>query len=152
MKGGFAISSNVKNVMFAFAALLIVLIVIALFVPSGNKVSNTPVETDFMSDLYTPYEGFANDSAKVMLFHATWCGHCVKYIASGTFDKVAALPEVSGVTFEKYDADKNEDVRDKYDVTSFPTIIGLNSKGDKVEFSGDRDNTADLIRFAKSLM
>ncbi len=103
---------------------------------------------------YATFEHYADGGAegpKVMLFYATWCGHCEKYLSSGIFDKVAGSKDAEGVAFQKFDADKNEELRDKYDVTSFPTILGVNAKGEKIRFEGNRNVEADLISFAHSL-
>lgn len=152
VKSGLKISNGMKNVLYVVGGLLVILLLISLL--SSNKNASPASafgHNDIASNKYAAFEGFSNSSEgpKVMLFHATWCGHCEKYLASGIFDKAS---ETAGIPFEKYDADKNEELREKYDITSFPTIIGVNKKGDKSEFTGDRDNTKSLLEFAKSLM
>lgn len=92
-------------------------------------------------------ETFEND-VKVALFHATWCGHCVKYLASGNFEKAEKKVQGSNsnVEFVKYDYDKNKDLAEKYNVSSFPTIIGL--VGEKTyKFYGDRNNVNHIQFF-----
>jgi thiol-disulfide isomerase/thioredoxin len=153
----FHLSKNTKNIITVILALLVVLAIISYFTQS-KKTSNAPSSiyevnnTDNMTS-YASFENFENkEKPKVMLFHATWCGHCEQYLSSGIFDKVAKHPEVQQTSFEKFDADKNEDIREKYDVTSFPTILGLNTKGEKVGFDGNRNSVEDLVSFAKSLL
>ncbi len=153
----FHISKSTKNVLLVVLALLVVLMIISYF--TKHSVSKSPhsiydingVNND-MSYHSAMFESFENETKpKVMLFHATWCGHCEQYLSSGIFDKVATNPEVQNVSFEKYDADKNEALREKYDITGFPTIIGLKVNGEKVQFDGNRNSVDDLISFAKSL-
>jgi protein disulfide-isomerase A6 len=99
-------------------------------------------------------EQFDEPKLKVILFHATWCGHCVKYLASDVFLKtyhteVKNSPMLAGVVFEQLDYDKNKELADKYDVSSFPSIVAVSGKGVLVgEFKGDRYNKDELIKFA----
>lgn len=153
----FHLSKNTKNVLSAIFALLIVLAIVSYF--TQNKTSKSPssiYELNGVDNAMTSYaslEGYEDkQKPKVMLFHATWCGHCEQYLSSGIYDKIAKHPEVQQISFEKFDADKHEDIREKYDVTSFPTIIGLNSQGEKVSFDGNRNSVEDVVAFAKSLL
>jgi thiol-disulfide isomerase/thioredoxin len=149
-------SKNTKNILIVILVLVVVIALIAYFTPKSSTSSAKSIYDVNGEDTTTSYalfEGFENkEKPKVMLFHATWCGHCEQFLSSGIFDKVALNPSVKDVSFEKFDVDKNEDMREKYDVTSFPTILGLNNKGEKVPFDGNRNNIDDLVSFAKSLM
>ena len=152
----FHISKNTKNILLVVLALVIVLAIISYFTPrNANKSPYSIYDVSGVEDVtssYSSFEGFNNkDTPKVMLFHATWCGHCEQYLNSGIFEKVAENPEVQGIPFEKFDADKNGSMVEKYDITGFPTILGLNTQGEKVVFEGNRNSMDDLIKFAKSL-
>lgn len=152
----FHISKNTKNILLVVLALVIVLAIISYFTPRDlNKSPHSIYDVSGVEDItssYSSFEGFKNkDTPKVMLFHATWCGHCEQYLNSGIFEKVAENPEVQGIPFEKFDADKNGSMVEKYDITGFPTILGLNTQGEKVVFEGNRNSMDDLIKFAKSL-
>lgn len=95
-------------------------------------------------------EAYEDKPVTVALFHATWCGHCVNYLKTSTFDDAAA--ESPQVSFTKYEADSSKKLIEKYDITSFPTIIGIGADGNKIaDFKGSRDSKQDLIDFAKSL-
>jgi thiol-disulfide isomerase/thioredoxin len=151
------LTKNTKTILMVIGALVAVLLLISFLTSKSSPKQDGSMYdvqgNDYVSAAYSSYEGFQDSpSPSVMLFHATWCGHCVKYLASGLFDEVSKSSEVHGVKFEKYDADKAEQMREKYDVTSFPTIIGVNARGDKVQFDGNRDKKDDLISFAKSLL
>lgn len=152
----FHLSKNTKNILVVIFALLAVLAIVSYFTQNKTTI-NSPSSIYDINGInentsYSSFEGYENkQKPKVMLFHATWCGHCEQYLSSGIFDKIAQHPEAQKVSFEKFDADKHEDMREKYDVTSFPTILGLNSQGEKVSFDGNRNSVEDLVAFAKSL-
>lgn len=154
----FIITSRTKTILTGVLVLATIAIVISWWLkkkPSGYVDDMLMYQgTNEELSPYATFEHFMNggESPKVMLFYATWCGHCEKYLSSGIFDKVSQSPEVQGVSFQKFDADQNEDLRDKYDVTGFPTILGVNSKGEKVTFEGNRNNETEIVAFAKSLM
>lgn len=99
-------------------------------------------------------ESFDEPKLSVILFHATWCGHCVKYLDSDTFMKTYATdvknsPKLAGVVFKQLDYDKNKELADKYNISSFPSIVAVSGNGKLVgEFKGDRYNKDELIKFA----
>jgi thiol-disulfide isomerase/thioredoxin len=153
----FHLSKNTKNILVVIFALVAVLAIVSYF--TQNKTTNNSPSSIYdinginENTSYSSFEGYEDkQKPKVMLFHATWCGHCEQYLSSGIFDKIAQHPESQKVSFEKFDADKHEDMREKYDVTSFPTILGLNSQGEKVSFDGNRNSVEELVAFAKSLL
>lgn len=156
----FKLTKNTKSILLVVIVLAAVLIVFSLWSSKGKGNSSDygmlyqGLESDGAQ--YASFEQYMNggdsDKPKVMLFYATWCGHCEKYLSSGLFDKVSGSKDVQGVAFQKLDADKNEELREKYDVTSFPTILGVNSRGEKIGFEGNRNVESDLVSFAKSLM
>lgn len=153
----FHISKNTKNVLLVVLALVVVLAIVSYFTPRDiNKSPSSIYDVNGIENItssYTSFEGFKDkEGPKVMLFHATWCGHCEQYLNSGIYEKTANNPEVQGIPFEKFDADKNGSMVEKYDITGFPTILGLNTQGEKVVFEGNRNSMDDLIKFAKSLI
>lgn len=153
----FHISKQTKTILMVIVGLLIVLALIRRLSLKDNTQSINSIYDinglDNIATSYATYEHFENSvKPKVILFYATWCGHCEQYLHSGVFEKASETQEVQGVIFEKLDADKNESLREKYDITGFPTIIGLNSKGDKMTFEGNRNSVQDLVVFAKSLL
>lgn len=159
-KGGrMTLSKDTKNVLYAIAILFVIVLLISLFAGSLKRSSastNAFAPFDVTFNRFAAFENFANDDSptapKVVLFHATWCHFCVEYLKKGTFDQVAKMDEVKGVSFVKYDADEHKDLITEYGVSSFPTIVGVNSKGEKVSFDKDRESVKDLVAFAKSLL
>lgn len=156
------LSKDTKSILYAIAILLGIVLLISLLAGSSKPTNSIALNGgmfsphDQMDKLYGPVESFANDvetqGGQVLLFHATWCHHCVEYLKGGIFDNIAKNPEVSGITFAKYDADEYKDLTKKYDVSSFPTIVGVKKTGEIVPYTKDRDNINDLVEFAKSLL
>jgi|UniRef100_A0A6C0BGP7 thiol-disulfide isomerase/thioredoxin len=101
---------------------------------------------------YAKKENFTNDgSVKVCLFYATWCGHCERYLASKVFDKTytSVKGHTNNIVFEKIDYDQNQNLAEKYDINSFPTIIAIDGSGKKIDkFNGDRYDINALEQFA----
>ena len=61
---------------------------------------------------------------KVLKFSATWCAPCR---ALGE-----TLSKVEDVTIENVDIDDNEDLCEKYNIRSVPTLIFLNNENKEV--------------------
>jgi thiol-disulfide isomerase/thioredoxin len=94
---------------------------------------------------------------QVILFHAKWCKYCVEYLSEtlpesgkNVFDTVS---DTLGdhVTFTKADVDEAQDLAEKYNVSSFPSIIGVSSNGVASPFQGNRNDVNELTTFANNL-
>ena len=95
-------------------------------------------------------EKFEEAKLKVMLFYATWCPHCERYLESGDFDKFdKKFSSKYNVTFTKYDYDKNKTIGDKYNISGFPSIIAEDKSGKVYKFDGDRNSESDMEKFIK---
>ena len=105
-------------VIFGVMVFLICSSNVSRFVASDDSISVKPV--------------IADDS--VLIFHATWCGHCKNSMTQ--FKEAVARGQGKVVLI---DVDENKDIADQYNVKGFPTII----KGDGTEFRDSR--TADAI-------
>jgi thiol-disulfide isomerase/thioredoxin len=105
-------------------------------------------------------EKFENDTKKdqlkVMLFYATWCPHCERYLESGKYEQISkALAKSDGkvaVVFEKYDYDHNKALGDTYNITSFPTIIAVDKNEKVFRFYGDRNSQEDMAKFVEAAL
>jgi len=94
------------------------------------------------------YEGFAGGSSgnELVLFHMTGCGHCKAMMPE--WDKFASSNQ-TGVKCTKVERKENPTLLKKHGITGFPTILMLDSKGNKVaNFNGPR-NAPGLEAFAK---
>lgn len=150
----FKLSKRMTNILLVVAVLVVVLVIVK--VAFGGKKADSSQG----ARVYGSLELFEESGAKVILFHATWCGYCKEYLSQkfegsdkNTFDYTAAREDVKGVAFEKVDADENSELTAKYGIKGFPTIIGVNAQGEKVAvFEGDRFDSDALASFAKSLL
>jgi thiol-disulfide isomerase/thioredoxin len=101
-------------------------------------------------------EKYENDTKKhelkVMLFYATWCPHCERYLESGKYEQISKALGKSAVVFEKYDYDHNKVLGDTYNITSFPTIIAVDNNEKVYRFYGDRNSQEDMAKFVEAAL
>lgn len=99
-------------------------------------------------------EKYEDARYKVMLFYATWCPHCERYLESGKFDEFGTKihKKYPDVAFVKYDYDKNKDIGDSYGVNSFPTIIAEDGSKKTFRFYGDRMSYDDVDKFVSAVV
>jgi thiol-disulfide isomerase/thioredoxin len=146
-------NSTHKNVLYGVAFVIIVLTFILVI-----------VHTSQMQTLVNAinYDGFQDSGgistsqgeAKVVLFFATWCGHCNKL--KPDWDKLKS--EMDGttnsngnkVTFVEVDCSDGNPLSEKYGVKGFPTIKGFSNGGEPTEHSGDR-SLSGIKAYADSL-
>lgn len=104
-----------------------------------------------------PLEKFSEPKLKIVLFYAVWCPHCEDYLSSkvfsSTYEELKKNPKYASVVFEELDYDKNKSVANKYNVSSFPSIIAVSSEERLIDtFNGDRYDRDVLKAFVdKSL-
>lgn len=94
---------------------------------------------------------------KVMLFYATWCPHCERYLQTQKFDGFADAVKQdtsikANVTFEKVDYDKNQTLGDRYGISAFPTIIAVDDDEKVYRFNGDRSKDSHMVQFVKAAL
>ena len=115
------------NLTYVLFAIISVLIIIIFFICSSSS--------KFVSDSISIAPTISNDS--VLIFYAPWCGYCKDKM--GEFKK--AVTEGNGkIILIDTTNDSNKDIKEKYNITGFPTII----KGNGEKYSGER--TADDIK------
>jgi len=85
-------------------------------------------------------------SPKIVVFSATWCGHCKQLSPQLTKAKRRIATPIYKVNMSK----APEKLMKKLRLKGFPTIYGYSANGKKREYNGER--TADLIvKFAETL-
>ena len=132
--------------------LIVVLAVLALiivyYMMSGRSESfATGKPLSYYGGLY-PTEGFyalqtgvndPNEQTKLLLFYSPSCHHC-KSLMSGeqsVWNTIKQKHNGKGVAVEEYDANKNPELANKFNIVELPTIIL--STGDKsAVFKGER--------------
>lgn len=137
-KGSGGIGNHTVMILIAVALLLVA---ISIF---WQSVSSSSTKEKFESRKLT-----------VMLFHATWCHYCVKYVGSGKWEssEKAVKQSFKAVEFEKYDFDRmSKDKATKYDIRSFPTILAEDSNGRIYRFNGNRDLEENIVKFVSAAL
>jgi thiol-disulfide isomerase/thioredoxin len=77
-----------------------------------------------------------DNKIKVILFKADWCGHCVTF--KPTWEQIIKNKEFANkFEFIKYDADKQKQMFQKYNVNAFPTIK-IQEGSEIREYDGER--------------
>jgi len=85
---------------------------------------------------------------EIIFVYADWCGHCNAF--KPEWSKFEEWANENGVKSKKVEGDKEQALCEKHQIQGFPTILKLNSNGDKVsEYMGER-NSNGLIQFASS--
>lgn len=103
-------------------------------------------------------EGFSGylepngNEMNIVLFHATWCGHCQKF--KPEWAKVEnALKKMDNnvngkvIRMVKVDADEKPDLVKKYNISGFPTVKVM-TQGKIVDYEGDR-SMSGLMKYIK---
>jgi thiol-disulfide isomerase/thioredoxin len=91
-----------------------------------------------------------NDTIKITLFYANWCGHCPavkKFIDEIKLNNPLQNKNLIINTIESKELENMPDMFDK--VTGFPTII-INTKNKEIKYSGNRDKQS-FINFISTL-
>lgn len=131
------------NILLMITLSIVVLII--AFIIYYTLMTNTVKKERFESD--------KKPALRVMLFYATWCPHCERFLESGKYDEYEqTLGKDGNVVFVKYDYDKNKSIGDQYNVSSFPTIIAVDAKDKVYRFHGDRNNIEDMTKFVKAAL
>ena len=96
-------------------------------------------------------EGFNDNSAKLKLFYADWCGHCTKFkpIFDGDLKNRIKLLNIP-VILEMIDCTKKNEEASKYDVTGYPTLI-LEVNNKIYNYEDDRESEKIIEFINKNL-
>ena len=81
-------------------------------------------------------KGDPSDASEFLLLHMSKCGYCKKMMPE--WDKFVGT-NTSKITPKMVERKEDPSLMDKYNVTSFPTILLVDSKGDKIKsYDGER--------------
>lgn len=95
-------------------------------------------------------EGYKSN-AKFVLYYAEWCGHSQTMLEIWK-DFVTQAKEnsnLSNLTLEKIDCDKNDDVCKEKKINGYPTMILHKDDGESIEYDSSRDVEA-LIKWCEA--
>ena len=86
-----------------------------------------------------------NKEIQIIFVYAEWCGHCNTF--KPEWAKFEGWAKQNGIKAEKIEGDKNQPLCAKHQIQGFPTILKLDSSGNKVaEYNGARSSEG-LIEF-----
>lgn len=143
-----------KLIIVSFVAIFVALIAIYILTRDNKERFEEKSPKSEVS------EGAAKSVAptvKVMLFYATWCPHCERYLETGKFDTFDAAVKgdasVKGsIAFSKIDYDKNQALGDRYGISAFPTIIAVDKDEKVYRFQGNREKPEHMVKFVKAVL
>ncbi len=79
--------------------------------------------------------------SKIFFFHASWCGPC------RLLEK--ELKDFSYLPIDEFDADENEELCNKFNIRSLPTLVFINSDEQEIGRNVGFIKTSDLIEKIK---
>lgn len=102
--------------------------------------------------LYMLYRSFAQrypeHANTFMFFYADWCGHCKRTKPEWTSFTQSAATQVPGIKAVAMQDTQSRDVMAKFGVKGFPTLVLVDAKGGRHDFTGPR-TAAAMLAFAK---
>jgi thiol-disulfide isomerase/thioredoxin len=82
-------------------------------------------------------------------FETTWCGPC-KIMDEWVYTADGVVDAAQSVVAVKVDGDERLDLKDRFVVTGFPTMILLDAKGEELVRASGYVNVADMTDFLKA--
>ena len=77
--------------------------------------------------------------AKVILYHADWCGHCKRF--KPIWDGMKTDMKAKGISYEEYEDGMNPQVIQRAGVLGFPTLR-ISANGEEHDYEGPRTKDA----------
>ena len=99
----------------------------------------------FGKDLPTVLTQAQRENKRVLIdFEAVWCGPC-HIMDQLVFTAAAVVDRAKDVVAVKVDGDEHRDLKKRYNVDGFPTIILLESDGREVRRAAGYQSVVDLV-------
>lgn len=101
----------------------------------------------FLHD-FSEAEALAREEGKALLvdFETTWCGPC-KIMDEWVYTADAVVDAAASIVAVKVDGDERLDLKGRFGVSGFPTMILLNPSGGEVRRASGYVNVADMVEF-----
>jgi thiol-disulfide isomerase/thioredoxin len=99
---------------------------------------------------FSAAEAMAREERKSLFidFETTWCGPC-KIMDEWVYTADAVVDASASVISVKVDGDERLDLKDRFGVSGFPTMILLTAEGEEVRRASGYVNVADMAEFLR---
>ena len=123
------------------------IIIVVLIVGVSRYIMNTLIWGHFAKTYVENFDlGGTKSGKEIVLCHMNQCGHCKKMMPE--WDKFASK---SPIKTRKIEVNQDPSFMEKHNVSSFPTILALDSSGKKIdEYDGER-NASSLMKYAEKI-
>lgn len=132
---------NINN-MLTLENVLIIIIVVLLIVAGYQLYTRNNLES-FTDDKLIP----SNHKYNFVMFYADWCPHCQTAKPHFKRLKETAKRKYPKCKVTLLDAEKNQELAQKYDIEGYPTFKLIKNNGNVKDF----DSTPDYEGFSKYL-
>jgi thioredoxin 1 len=130
---------------------LIILLSAILALSSCTKDSSKDAEN---SELVTvnnlqEFDTKVNSGVSLVFFHATWCSKCA--VQRPEVEALIGDGELSHVFMAQVDFEKNPDIKNKYNVFGFPTILIIKDGDVRHTLTGQNNKREEIKTLLKAL-
>jgi len=129
--------------------LFILLLVISFIGCSKEDISNDQKVLETINGI-TQFESNVKTGVSLVFFHAVWCSKCAEQRPA--VEALTKDAQLNAVFFGQVDYEKNSDIRTKYGVAGFPTILIFKDGVVKHDLSGKGHTQEELTNLLKALL
>ncbi len=129
--------------------ILIILLALSFIGCAKEDISNDQKVLETINGI-NQFESSIKAGVSLVFFHAVWCSKCAEQRPA--VEALTKDAQLNSVFFGQVDYEKNSDVRTKYGVAGFPTILIFKDGVIKHELSGKGHSQAELTNLLKALL
>jgi len=125
-----------KNNFILIFFMFLIICLVAFFLINGDTIKET----------FTSIQSSSNknkSNIKIEYYYTKECGFCNKFNESGVWEELEKK-KMNNVSLHKYDLNNNNERATKFNITSVPTIIAVDSS-DKIVGTFEEERTLEKI-------